>query len=59
MVTHACDVPRYVAIGVGILRHAVDLIADRGDLERRAFLRGYADGWRDGLRAGAERVTPA
>jgi hypothetical protein len=59
MVASTAESATCIAVDAGVLRAAADLIGDCADLERRAFLRGYADGWRDGLRAGAERGCAA
>jgi hypothetical protein len=52
-----------VAVDIGVLRTAADLVASRGELGRMAYdrgrLDGYDDGWRDGIRAGAQRRSAA
>jgi hypothetical protein len=52
-----------VTVEVSTLRAAADLIAGRGELDQRAYERGrldgFADGWRCGLKAGAERGRAA
>jgi hypothetical protein len=59
MVTDVGD----VVVDVNVLRAAADLIAGRGELDQRAYgrgrLDGFADGWRCGLKAGAERGRAA
>lgn len=48
-----------IAMNVGVLQTAADLIADRGDLERRAYergvLHGFGLGWKQAMEAAAER----
>jgi hypothetical protein len=48
-----------IAMNVGVLQAAADLIADRRDLERRPYERGVLHGfglsWEQAMEAGAER----
>jgi hypothetical protein len=48
-----------IAMNVEVLRGAAGLICDRGDLERRAFLCGFAAGWWQAMEAAAERGCAA